>query len=485
MLKSNQQTSPPEEGARRRSNSNGFNFLGEIKKSGRSSSSSSRTKQQQNVEDVSVLSANSEGKRLEAAGATPYLKKMHRSSSMPLVANFTGLTESMSDGSSGFDMTRGANAALFRDRDPPSNTHSNASEVEIQFQTDGGDSSEEDQTWSAPFIAAARAVEKHQQQLLQRHHIQAGYTFENESVVDIEKIWTDSEYASRMINQLSTPEKRLILETMPPPPPPTTAPPAPVAQYSPSSQLMTASEEQSLIQIASSPTARSMSSDTTSSEGVRSDRHALLDEDETTTLAGGDDYTFDGEETYDGFDSLDDGDTYGDETITLDEDDDGEDTLAGETLLDDRTYQEGRRGSVGFFETILEDLADIDHIENLGSFFLSGCVAANSSKQDGGAIDDDDDNTYLEAEATNQRIGTWVGFGGGGTEIRKHDDTIDVPSMAPTESLETINTEEWSLLSRLKQSLSINDEAAPAQAPAPANENQNLSFLDPFFSCKW
>ena len=434
---------------------NGFNFLAQIKNSAGTTPRSTK-----HMEDVSILSAGSDGKRLEAAGSTPSLKKMNAGSSSLLVPNFTNLTESMSEDSSGFDMNHGANLALFRDRYPVSNTRSNESELEIQFQSDL--ESEEDQTWSAPFAVAARVVEQQEvlKQKRQRERHQVDYLLQNRSIDEVERIWHDAEFAaSAAIPHLPpSPQKQPTLSSP--------KRPAPDVH-------LTCSEEQSLVQIDSSPTAQSTSS--ASSDGIGS--NALLDDD---TLAA-DDYTYDDTTLEEEEDSYTDGDTYGDDTITL-EDDDGDDTLAGETFVDDNTYMDGRRGSMGFLEAVLDDFAGIDIVgERLGSILFPGCgaQAGNASP-----LMDENEGTYTrEAKRQNpnerERIGTWVGILTGGDEIDL------VKTVTPAETLDEIATEEWSLIACLKQALWVNEDDSSA-VPASKREQQKRRIqpvLGSFFSC--
>lgn len=433
---------------------NGFNFLAQIKSAG-TTPRSSKTK---HMEDVSILSAGSDGKRLEAAGSTPSLKKMNAGSSLLLVPNFTNLTESMSEDSSGFDMNQGANLALFRDRYPMSNTRSNESELEIQFQSDV--ESEEDQTWSAPFAVAARVVEKQEanKQKQQREHHQVDYLLQNRSIDEVERIWSDAEFAARAaIPQLppSLPQQATLGSTNRPPP----------------EVHLTCSEEQSLVEIDSSPTSQSTSSSSADEIGS----NALLDDD---TLAG-DDYTYD-DTTLEEDDSYTDGDTYGDETITLD--DDADDTFAGETIVDDNTYMDGRRGSMGFLEALLDDFADVDLVGGrVGSIPFLGCGAQTGNTS---PLVNENAGTYTK-EITRQnpneieRIGTWVG-------ILNDSEAIDqAKSMTQVETLDEITTEEWSIIARLKQALWLTDDvssAAPISKRAQQQRN-NQPFLGAFFSC--
>jgi len=423
-----------------------FNFLDQFKKPGRKSMET-KSKQLEHV-SVDVLSSGSgstitNDKRLEAAGATPSLKKMHA----PIPPNFTEMTQSMSvsDESSGFDMLKYSNSALFQNRYPFDNTANEESgsdeyenlyatdtydneSYEIQFQSDV--SSSEDQTWSAPFAAAAKAVEKQQFQAQQQQTQQ--YPEYNE---EVEKIWTSKDPITmgRHIQDLR--------DAPPPPPPPPTFH-HPIGDH----VLITASEDQPLIQI-SSPVGSTSSA---SSNGVGRSNAALLDDD-----------TFDGD-TLAGDDAVD-GDTIGGDTVsTLDDD-----TLAGET------YLKGDKKDAGFVESFFDDLAEVNTVSELSNFLFTGCASRAVNPND----EDDDDYTYMTDGTRLQqpeRIGTWVG---GSTLCGPQDN--EILARCPTERLGAVNTEEWPLLARLKEGLSLNDDTAATKTP----ENREQSFFGPFFAC--
>lgn len=448
------------------------------------------------------------------AGATPSLKKMRDSGhnnmgeNSPLgnSATFTTLTASLSDESSGFDMNRHQNASLFRGRYPPFSNTSNE-EFEIQFQSDPDDNESEDNTWSAPFSAAAKAITKQVKKQTARnssspHHqmrrcaggsqqqLQLQHQVVDDKTEEAEKIWKTSFTAaahaiSEKVQRRPSPGKKPLQERNSN----NNIHPREEGIASENSinnkniidapeglLQLSLTEQESLIQVASyTPTMHSIASLSCSTweDGMMGpSSNALLDMD--------DGYDDDDTATMDG-DMIDVGD---DNTI------DDDTTLAGETVLDDDddyTFQEEGPGDA--IESFLDDLADVDSVGKLGTLFFPGQCGRIKK-----AMDDDDDLTYVTDAGSISRpsYGGLFGASAWNSNTDNHpaaevsfssENPVPPPPPPPPTSHEEAATEGWSLLTQLKAML---DDATTATVDGSTNNNNNnthTSFFASLFSC--
>jgi len=498
----------------------GFNILDQIKRSAGGtpvnllSISGMRGESSSDKFEVTLSSSEADSIRNMAttcnnlsatAGATPSLKKMRDSShnnmgengSLGNAATFTTLTASLSDESSGFDMNRHQNASLFRGRYPPfSNTNE---EFEIQFQSDPDDNESEDNTWSAPFSAAAKAITKQMKKQTARnssspHHQMrrscAAGSQQQQQVVDdkteeVEKIWKSSFSAaahaiSEKIQRRPSPGKKPLQER-------NSNDNIHLREEGIASEnnnnniidapegllQLSLTEQESLIQVASyTPTMHSIASLSCSTweDGMMgSSSNALLDMD--------DGYDDDDTATMDG-DMIDVGD---DNTI------DDDTTLAGETVLDDDddyTFQEDGPGDA--IESFLDDLADVDGVGKLGTLIFPGQCGRIKK-----AMDDDDDLTYVTDAGSISRPSYGGLFGASAwnsntgnhptTEVSFSSENPVPPPPPPPTSHKEAATEGWSLLTQLKAML--DDTTTATVDGSNNNNNRHTSFFASLFSC--